>query len=189
MKIRLPRALAFRPAQSENTNDPAPGLGHLSALADFGDRSSDTCPRPITPSENLTEFLGRPPDKANTAQIRDIIRRLRTRLAEASDEARALSLPFDAVLLHELIDHLLTETKTTGHCPVNDGSVRAYFIDSLSEHLIQYPSNIFEIVTAADGNENYLPLAPETWAFCLTKLKETVQPQPDLTQLTINHKS
>ena len=44
------------------------------------------------------------------------------------------------------------------------------------DDLIQYPSNIFEIVAAADGTQNYLPLTPEAWAVCLTRLKDSLPP-------------
>jgi hypothetical protein len=172
MKIRIRRPSSAPAAQSTDAS------ASIRLLDAGGYEASSPVSLPALPppsaAANLEAFLGRPPDKVNQSQIKGILRRLKVRLGEASAEAAALGIPFDGPLVHEVIDHLITETHTPGHTPFNNGSVRAWFIDGLFADLIQYPSNIFEIVTAADGTQNYLPLTPAAWALCLTKLKESL---------------
>ena len=170
MRIRIP-------TPTKLSVPDAPASARLLAEAGYDPPPVDILPSlpPPAAAANLEAFLGRPPDKVNQAQIKGILRRLRVRLGEASLEAAALGLDFDGPLVHEVLDHLLTETRQPGHTPFNDGSVRAWFVEGLFADLIQYPSNIFEIVTAADGSQNYLPLTPEAWATCLTKLKDSLQ--------------
>ena len=172
MRIRVPIPSVLSPPD-------APAADRLLVEAGY-DREATAGIPPLAPpsaAANLEAFLGRPPDKVNQAQIKGILQRLRVRLGEASREAEALGLIFDGPLVNEVLDHLLTETRQPGHTPVNDSSVRAWFIEGLFADLIQYPSNIFEIVTAADGSQNYLPLTPEAWAVCLTSLKDSIKPQ------------
>ena len=171
MRIRVPRTSVLSPSN-------APAAAQLLAEAGYDQEPGTGTPLlpPPSAAANLEAFLGRPPDKVNQAQISGILQRLRARLGEASREAEGLGLAFDGPLVHEVLDHLLTETRQPGHTPFNDGSARAWFVDGLFADLIQYPGNIFEVVTAVDGTQNYLPLTPEAWAVCLTKLRNSLQP-------------
>ena len=172
MRIRIPKTSVTLPSDA-----PASASARLLVEAGYVRETVElrSFPPPAA-AANLEAFLGRPPDKVNQAQIKEILRWLRVRLGEASREAETLGLVFDRPLVNEVIDQLLTETRQPGHTPFNDGSVRAWFVEGLFADLIQYPSNIFEIVSAADGTQNYLPLTPEAWAVCLTKLKDSLQP-------------
>jgi hypothetical protein len=172
MRIRVPKSSQVQPQDSSIASPMLDAVGY-----DPHEVANPPMLPPPSAAADLEAFLGRPPDKVNHTQIHGILQRLRVRLGEASREAEALGLVFDGPLVHEILDHLLTETRQPGHTPFNDGSVRAWFIDGLFADLIQYPSNIFEIVTAVDGTQTYLPLTPEAWAVCLAKLKNSLQPK------------
>jgi hypothetical protein len=117
--------------------------------------------------ESLELFLGGPPLPVTPTQRKGILAQINKSIEETLAQALRLNLPIDEMLVTAILDHAIQEVQQPGYRPLNDGSVRAYLIESAFEDLIQIPSNLFDRVTAADGTENYIPITPETWRECL----------------------
>lgn len=173
MKIRI-RKPAAPAAPAEEQPAPVDLTGLLPAGLQHGDLTPN---RILSPQENLEAFLGRKPPPVSAEERRGIIARIRRGLAEALAQTPRLSLPVDDHLVPDILDALIAEAAAPGPRPPNDGSVRAWFIASAFDDLVQLPSNIFDRVTAADGTEHYLPIPAAVWLECLHELRSATARQ------------
>ncbi len=91
--------------------------------------------------------------------LRPVIRKLEVVLGEALGRANksGVGLPMSSLVL--VIDEAVKEASDMEHRARFPQTVEGVFLSGIYDELVQQPSNIFDIVTRADGKSYYVPLS------------------------------
>lgn len=105
-------------------------------------------------------------------QIKSIVRKVKAVIVEAKAEASHSGVDLTSESLIRVVDEAILEASDMSHQPDFPQTVEGVYLSGIYDDLIQQPSNIFDIVTRADGKSYYIPLSSGVWARCLEVLRK-----------------
>ena len=110
--------------------------------------------------------------------LRPVIRKLEVLLGEALGEAQKSGVNLPVTSLVTVIDEAVHEATDLGYRAKFPQTVEGVFLSGIYDELVQQPSNIFDVVTRADGKSYYVPLSSGVWIRCLKSLRKILLAGP-----------